>query len=133
MLANRQDIPVARFCAPIGLVAGEIFVLPSTEPIPLGSSHDFDAARAEEVFARSRVGGAAVHNGSGDVFLAGRVVVVNGRHAEVRLYASHHPPSGRRARQRCAGCGHKARVFTGQEQGQGHCQVGNLSLAIDVL
>jgi hypothetical protein len=69
-------------------MAGEIFVLPSTEPVPLGRSHDIDAARAEEVFARSRVGGAAVHNGSGDVFLAGRRFVVNGRHAEVRLYAS---------------------------------------------
>jgi AraC-like DNA-binding protein len=71
--------------APVRLEAGDCFVLPSGRAFRLGSNLDLPAAPADEVFAQPRVRGVALHNGGGDLFLAGARFEVDSRHAEAVL------------------------------------------------
>lgn len=65
----------------VRVAAGDCFVLPSGRPFRLCSDLDVEPMLAHEVFAQTPRGGGVVHNGGGDVFLAGNRFYVNGRHA----------------------------------------------------
>lgn len=71
--------------APVKLEAGECFVLPTGRSFTLGSDLELTPSAANDVFAQTRRAGVVVHNGGGDVFLAGSRFEVNGRHAAVLL------------------------------------------------
>lgn len=70
---------------PVRLQAGDCFVLPSGRPFRLGSNLDLVADSSNDVFSRPRVNGVAVHNGGGDLFLAGARFEVDSRHADAVL------------------------------------------------
>ena len=69
----------------VRLEAGDCFVLPSGRPFGLGSDPSLPATPAAEVFARPRLDGVVVHNGGGDLYLAGSRFDVDGRHAQLLL------------------------------------------------
>ncbi len=72
---------------PIGLTSGDCFVLPSGRSFMLASDVRLPPAAAHDVFADARLGSVVVHNGGGDVFLAGTRFEVNGRKAQALLGA----------------------------------------------
>lgn len=78
-------LSVAGVPDPVQLAAGDCFVLPSGRPFRLGSDLQTEAVPAEEVFARPRVNGVAVHNGGGELYLAGSRFEVDSPHAEQLL------------------------------------------------
>ncbi len=77
---SMQDIE-----APVELVAGDCFVLPSGRHAVLGSAPGVAAKRATEVLDANRGGQTVTYNGGGDVFLVGSRFEVNGRHSEALL------------------------------------------------
>lgn len=90
--------------APVRLVAGDCFILPTGRVARIGSDLRVKPRRASEVLDPNRSGEVVTYNGGGDVFLVGSRFEVNGRHAEVLLQTM--PPfmqvetSGDRARLR---------------------------------
>lgn len=71
--------------APVELVAGDCFVLPSGRHATLGSAPGIPAKRAADVLDGNRGGQVVTYNGGGDVFLVGSRFEVSGRHAETLL------------------------------------------------
>lgn len=80
-------LSVAATGDPVRLDAGDCFVLPSGRPFWLGSDPSMSAVPAAEVFARPRVAGVVVHNGGGELYLAGSRFDVDSRNAELLLGA----------------------------------------------
>ena len=72
---------------PVRLTSGDCFVLPSGRSFMLASDIGLPSAAAHDVFADARHGSVVVHNGGGDVFLAGTRFEVNGRKAQALLGA----------------------------------------------
>jgi len=75
-------LSVSGVAEPVRLQAGDCLILPSGRPFRLGSDAHLPATPSAEVFDRPRVGGVVVHNGGGDLYLAGARFAVDGRHAE---------------------------------------------------
>ena len=72
---------------PVRLTAGDCFVLPSGRSFMLASDMRLPPVAAHDVLAGARHGGVVVHNGGGDIFLAGTRFEVNGRKAQALLGA----------------------------------------------
>ena len=72
---------------PVRLVSGDCFVLPSGRSFTLASDLGVRPEPAAEVYAGARYGGVVVHNGGGDLFLAGSRFDVDGRQARALLGA----------------------------------------------
>ncbi len=72
---------------PVRLTSGDCFVLPSGRSFMLASDMRLPPVPAHDVLAGARHGSVVVHNGGGDVFLAGTRFEVNGRKARALLGA----------------------------------------------
>lgn len=71
--------------APIALVAGDCFVLPSGCSALLGSTLSLEPTLASAALSPDRDGETVVYNGGGDVLLVGSRFEVSGRHSQVAL------------------------------------------------
>lgn len=71
----------------VRLAAGDCFMLPSGRSFTLASDLALLPVQAHDVLTRAPLGGVVVHNGGGDVMLAGTRFEVNGRKADALLGA----------------------------------------------
>ncbi len=72
---------------PVRIDVGDCFVLPSGRSFTLASDMALSPVAARDVFAGARHGGVVVHNGGGNLFLAGTRFEVDGRKARALLGA----------------------------------------------
>lgn len=71
--------------APVQVMAGDCFVLPSGRPVLIASDPTLAPTLASQALAPDRDGETVTYNGGGDVLLAGSRFEVSGRHADVLL------------------------------------------------
>jgi AraC-like DNA-binding protein len=70
---------------PIGLKAGDCFLLPGGRAFRLASDPTLPATASTEIFSAPRVGNVVTLNGGGDLFLVGSRFVLSGSHADILL------------------------------------------------
>lgn len=70
---------------PIGLKAGDCFLLPGGRAFRLASDPALPATASTEIFSAPRIGNVLTLNGGGDLFLVGSRFVLSGSHADILL------------------------------------------------
>ncbi len=70
---------------PIGLKAGDCFLLPGGRAFRLASDPALPPTASTEIFSAPRVGNVVTLNGGGDLFLVGSRFVLSGSHADILL------------------------------------------------
>jgi len=70
---------------PIGLKAGDCFLLPGGRAFRLASDPALPATASTEIFSAPRTGNVVTLNGGGDLFLVGSRFVLGGSHADLLL------------------------------------------------
>jgi AraC-like DNA-binding protein len=70
---------------PIGLKAGDCFLLPGGRAFRLASDPALPATASTEIFSAPRIGNVVTLNGGGDLFLVGSRFMLSGSHADILL------------------------------------------------